>query len=69
MKEGSAFSLLAPAAALPYQCYQTQQPEEYVHIMMVCGVSVAEAASLAAQGGEVHVGTWERADRRAESTP
>ena len=54
-KEGSAFSLrLRP--------HQTQ-PEEYVArvLMMVCGVSAAEAASLAAQGGEVHVGTWERA--------
>ena len=54
-KEGSAFSLhLRP---------QQWQPEEYVArvLMMVCGVSAAEAASLAAQGGEVHVGTWERA--------
>ena len=54
-KEGSAFSLhLRPC--------QTQ-PEEYVAcvLMMVCGVSAAKAASLATQGGEVHVGTWERA--------
>ena len=54
-KEGSAFSLqLRP---------QQTQPEEYVArvLMMVCGVSAAEAASLAAQGGEVHVGTFERA--------
>ena len=28
---------------------------------MVCSISAAEASSLAAQGGEVHVGTWERA--------
>ena len=42
---------------------QQWQPEEYVArvLMMVCSVSAAEAASLAAQGGEVHVGTWERA--------
>ena len=54
-KEGSAFALhLRP---------QQWQPEEYVArvLMMVCGVSAAEAASLAAQGGEVHVGTWEQA--------
>ena len=54
-KEGSAFSLhLRP---------QQWQPEEYVArvLMMVCGVSAAEAALLTAQGGEVHVGTWERA--------
>ena len=54
-KQGSAFSLhLRP--------YQTQ-PEEYVArvLMKVCGISAAEAASLAAQGGEVHVGTWEQA--------
>ena len=54
-KEGSAFSLhLRP---------QQWQPEEYVArvLMMVCGVSAAKAASLATQGGEVHVGTWERA--------
>ena len=53
--EGSAFSLrLRP--------HQTQ-PEEYVArvLMMVCSVSAAKAASLATQGGEVHVGTWERA--------
>ena len=54
-KEGSAFSLhLRP---------QQWQPEEYVArvLMKVCGISATEAASLAAQGGEVHVGTWERA--------
>jgi hypothetical protein len=54
-KEGSTFSLrLSP--------HQTQ-PEEYVApvLMMVCSVSAAEAASLATQGGKVHVGTWERA--------
>ena len=54
-KEGSAFSLhLRP---------QQWQPEEYVArvLMMVCSVSAAEAASLATQGGEVHVGTWEQA--------
>ena len=53
--EGSAFYLrLRP--------HQTQ-PEEYVArvLMMVCSVSAAKAASLATQGGEVHVGTWERA--------
>ena len=54
-KEGGAFSLLLN----PHQT----QPNEYVArvLMMVCGVSAAEAASLATQGGEVHVGTWERA--------
>ena len=54
-KEGGAFSLLLN----PHQT----QPNEWVArvLMMVCGVSAAEAASLATQGGEVHVGTWERA--------
>ena len=51
----SAFSL--------YLSPRQTQPEEYIArvLMMVCSVSAAEAASLAAQGGEVHVGTWERA--------
>ena len=54
-KERSAFSL--------YLSPRQTQPEEYVArvLMMVCGVSAAEAASLATQGGEVHVGTWEQA--------
>ena len=40
-----------------------RHPKEYVArvLVMVCSVSASEAASLAMQAGEVHVGTWERA--------
>ena len=53
--EGSTFSL-------QLRRYQTQ-PKEYVArvLVMVCSVPAAEAASLAMQAGQVHVGTWERA--------
>ena len=53
--EGGAYSLhLRPS--------QTH-PEEHVArvLMMVCGISEAEAASLATQEDEVRVGIWERA--------
>ena len=53
--EGSAFSL--------HLRRDQTHSEEYVArvLMMVCSVSAAEAASLAAKAGEVRVGTWERA--------
>ena len=42
--------------------YQTCSNEHVARVlMMVCGVSAAEAASLAPQTAEVRVGIWERA--------